>query len=296
MIKFSASIKNYVCYKKLKKKGKIYNMAKKILFLDLDGTLLNDQKQITTGNRNAIEKALAQGHNVVIASGRPLPATLSQAEKLNLTSAGCYVIAYNGAVLWDCGEQKELYTHGLDFQQVYTIFDEANRRGLHIQTYTKDCVVVEPQCDDEAVRRYCSFINIDYQVIKNVRKDLTQPPAKVLIIDFDNHEILESVAEWIRNALQDEVDCFFSNPYYLEIVRKDINKGDAVARLCRLLQHPIENAIAVGDEANDIPMIQAAGVGVAMANSVPAVKEIADYITKRDNNHDAIQEVIERFL
>lgn len=271
-------------------------MEKKILFLDLDGTLLNDQKEITTGNRIAIENALAQGHNIVVTSGRPLPSALSQAKKLNLMSAGCYVIAYNGAVLWDCGEQKELYTYNLDFNQVYTVFDEANRRGLHIQTYTRDCVVVEPRCDDEAVRRYCSFINIEYKVIKNMREDLIQPPAKVLIIDFYNHQILESIAAWIHNALKEEADCFFSNPHYLEIVRKGINKGNAVVKLCQLLQCPIANAIAVGDEANDISMIQAAGTGVAMANSIPAVKEAADYITQRDNNHDGIQEVIERFL
>jgi len=271
-------------------------MEKKILFLDLDGTLLNDQKEITHGNQIAIENALAQGHNIVIASGRPLPATLSQAEKLNLTSSGCYVIAYNGAVLWDCGEQKKLYTHNLDFQQVYTIFDEANRRGLHIQTYTDSSVVVEPRCDDEAIKRYCGFLNLDYKVIKNVREDLAQSPSKVLIIDFDNHQTLESIAAWVRDSLQDEVDCFFSSAYFLEIVRKGINKGNAVVKLCQLLQYPIENAIAVGDEANDISMIQAAGIGVAMANSTPAVKEIADYITKLDNNHDAIKEVIERFL
>ena len=80
------------------------------------------------------------------------------------------------------------------------------------------------------------------------------------------------------------------------MVTAGVNKGWAVEELCRRLGIPITDAVAAGDEANDISMLRAAGVGAAMCNGIPAAKEAADYVTQRDNNHDGIAEVIERFL
>ena len=93
-----------------------------------------------------------------------------------------------------------------------------------------------------------------------------------------------------------KVDTFFSNPTYLEVVPKGMNKGEAVKMLCRMLNVPIENAVSVGDAANDLSMIQMAGTSVAMANGTDEVKAVADYITQRDNNHDGIAEVVEKFF
>lgn len=268
----------------------------KALFLDLDGTLLNDAKEVTQGNREAIQTALAAGHKIIISTGRPVFSAVDQAERLGLNGPGCYIIAYNGGMLYSCGEKKPIYQHTLPLRTVYDVFDEAKRRNIHVQTYGETDVLVEPECDNETVRRYCAPANMTFRVIGDIRRDMPDEPVKVLLIDFSDHEKLKSMEQWLQTQMEGRLECFFSNPWYLEIVPVGMNKGAAVERACQLLQIPIENAVAAGDQENDISMVRTAGVGVAMCNGIAEIKAAADYITTRDNNHDGIAEVIEIFL
>ena len=271
-------------------------MKNKILFLDLDGTLLNDRKEITTGNRQAMDHALSLGHRIVIASGRPLKSALLQAERLGLNGKGCYVIAYNGAVIYDCAEKRCVFSMTLQWDDLFEVFDEANRRGIYIQTYDGDDVVLERRNAEHMAVRYCAPIQMTYHVIEDVRKDLTEPPCKALLIDFRDRTYTEPMRQWITEHMRGRVDTFFSSAYYLEVVPAGMNKGRAVMDLCGVLGIPVSEAVAAGDEANDISMISAAGTGVAVQNAVPEVKAVAAYITQRDNNHDAVAEIIEKFL
>ena len=271
-------------------------MNKKLLFLDLDGTLLNDAKQITAGNRQALNGALERGHGIIIATGRPLKSAMDQARKLGLDRPGCYLIAYNGAVIYDWTKNQQIFFHPMPFCAVSRVFEKANAMGVHVQTYDAWQVVVEPRCDDDAVRRYCSMTGMEYRVVGAVPADLGEEPVKCLVIDYEKQTELLVMQQWIRENMAEEVACFFSCDQYLEVVPKGMNKGQAVKKLCAIAGVPIENAVAVGDAANDAAMIEAAGVGVAMANGTPDVKAIADYITEKDNNHDGIAEVVERFL
>ncbi|MCC8075160.1 MAG: Cof-type HAD-IIB family hydrolase [Clostridiales bacterium] len=270
-------------------------MNQKIIFLDLDGTLLNDRKEITPGNRAAIDHALAAGHKVVIATGRPLVSAVQQAEKLDLTTPGCYLIAFNGGILYDMGRREILFQETISLDLVRQVFAEANRRGMHIQTYNDRDVLVEPRCDGAAVRRYCDLIHMEYQVIPSVEA-VTEEPVKMLLIDREDRAPLEAFRDWVIDWSDGALDSFFSSPYYLEIVRKGLNKGNAIRQMCALLGIPIENSCAVGDADNDLPMLRAAHVGAAMANATAEVKAAGNYITQRDNNHDGVAEVIERFL
>jgi len=271
-------------------------MKKKLLFMDLDGTLLNDRKEITPGNRLALEQALQRGHGVIITTGRPLKSAMDQARKLELDKPGCLLIAYNGAVIYDWEKQEQIFARTLDRETVNRVFAKVNPMGIHLQTYDTWTVLVEKRCDDAAVRRYCDLIHMDFQIIDDVRTDLREEPVKVLVIDFEEKSGLLQVAAWLKENMSDIVDCFFSCDQYLEVVPKGMHKGDAVVRLCRMMDIPIENAVAVGDAANDLTMIAMAGTGVAMANGTEEVKAVADYITSRDNNHDGIAEVVERFF
>lgn len=271
-------------------------MEQKILFLDLDGTLLNDQKEITPGNRQAIGQALSQGHRIVVTSGRPTKSSLAQAERLGLAGEGCYVIAYNGGTVYDCSRRRLIHREALEPEVLYRVYDEAARRNVYIQTYDREDVVIEPRCDEANARRYCAAIGLDWRRIENVRRDLSQPPVKALLVDYQNRTPLEDMARWLSSELAGRLDCFFSSRYFLEVVPMGVNKGSAVQALCRQLGIDVQNAVAAGDESNDVSMIRAAGVGVAMANAIPAAKEAADYITRNDNNHDGIAEVIHKFL
>ena len=92
------------------------------------------------------------------------------------------------------------------------------------------------------------------------------------------------------------MDCFFSCEWFLEVVPKGMNKGEAVKMLCALQNVEIENAVAAGDAANDLAMLKAAGIGVVMCNGTDEVKAVADFVTTRDNNHDGVAEIADRFF
>lgn len=270
-------------------------MEKHLLFLDLDGTLLNDAKEITPGNRAALNAALERGHGVIITTGRPLKSAMAHAHKLELDKPGCYLAAYNGGVIYDWGKEEQVYKRSLSYDTVNRVFDYGNAMGVHVQTYDTWDVLVEKRCDNETVRRYCDG-TIGFRVIGDVHTDLTEEPVKILFIDFENTGAMEAVQAWVLREMGQETECFFSSNAYLEVVPRGICKGEAVKMLCKLLDVPLRCAVAVGDEANDLSMIVEAGTGVAMCNGIPAVKAAADYITKNDNNHDGVAEAVEKFL
>lgn len=271
-------------------------METKILFLDLDGTLLNDEKKITAGNRLALEKALSAGHRVVIATGRPLRSAIAKSEELGLTAPGCFVIAYNGGVVYDVHEKKIVFEKSIDAADACAIARLVDSHNVHVQTYDHDAVIVNPKWDDAALARYCAMIALGKRVEPDFPERLSHNPPKVLAVSYTDHEALETVAADIRREFSSEVDCFFSCKELLEVVPKGMNKGEAVRAMCARLGVPIENSVAVGDAENDLAMIQSSAVGVCMANGSERVKAVADYITLRDNNHDGIAEVVEKFL
>ena len=120
----------------------------KILFMDLDGTLLNDQKQISEGNLTAIRQALDLGHKVVISTGRALASAKKQAETLGLTMPGCYIIAFNGACIYDSYEKKVIFSQTIPMEYVCHLFEAAHSHGIHIQTYDDTQVVAEAENED----------------------------------------------------------------------------------------------------------------------------------------------------
>lgn len=270
-------------------------MDSKALFLDLDGTLLNDQKEITPGNRRAIVRALSAGHQIVITTGRPLVSAIDQARQLALDGPGCYLIAYNGGMIYDLGTRRVIFQKTIPPELVRPVFAEARRRGVHIQTYSGAQVLVEPWCATETVARYCRLIGMTYAVLPDIRA-LEEEPSKLLVIDYRRQEPLYAFRDWVLSQFGDRLDSFFSCDQYLEIVPRGLNKGSALLRLAVLLGLPQERTVAVGDAANDLSMLQAAHVGVAMRNSTEEVKALADAVTTRDNNHDGVAEVVEQYL
>ncbi len=268
---------------------------KKALYLDLDGTLLTDDKQIPEQNREAIDKMLAEGHSVIITTGRPLVSAVLQAEMLGLTSEGCYLIAFNGGILYDTAKRKVIYRSTLPLDTVVKCFREAARRGIHIQTYSEDRVLVEPRCDNDIVRLYCSKILMKHEVLPDITS-LKEEPVKMLIIDLNDPAPLEDFRGWIASWAEGKIDTFFSSNEYCEIVNKGLNKGNALRQLAELIGVDIEDTIAAGDAANDITMIEAAGIGCAMSNATDDVKQVADYVTEKDNNNSGVAEIIERFI
>lgn len=270
-------------------------MHSKALFLDLDGTLLNDSREISAGNRQAVQAALAAGHRIVITTGRPLVSAIEQAKALDLVARDCYLIAFNGGVIYDLGNGKIIAQDTIPLPLVQKVFAEANRRGIHIQTYDDDRVLVEPRCNGAELAHYCQRIRMTSAVLPDILT-FQQEPVKMLLIDENDQAPLLSFQTWLQEHLGEQLDSFFSCDQFLEVVPQGMNKGAALLRLASLLEIPQSHTVAVGDAANDLSMIRAAKVGVAMCNGTEEVRRAADVVTTRDNNHDGIAEVIETYL
>lgn len=266
----------------------------KILFSDLDGTLLDDNKQISEANKKAIQKTLADGNYFVICTGRPVSSGRIVAKALGLNTPGCYMICFNGSLVYDCSSDRVLTKHSVMIHDVARLFEAAKKARIHIQTYNETDIITLSHTKE--LDYYITHTGMTYKVVGNILNALTAEPQKVLLIDLDANGKLERFQRNNRYWTEQNMNSFFSVPQYLEYCPKGIDKAFGVEYLAHFLNIPIENTIAVGDERNDLAMIQKAHIGIAMANAHEEVLKAADYVTERDNNHDALAEVVERFL
>ena len=273
----------------------------KILFTDLDGTLLDDNKDISAEDMSAVRKMIAAGHKFVMTTGRPLTSVKKLASRYGFLEAGFYLVSFNGGLIYDCESQEAILTRYIPVEEVKAIMDAAHACGMHAHTYSGDLVVSE--YETEQLKTYCRLMQMDYVVVKDIREYYGQfinvvvkPPIKVNIITPFDHSSLESFRAEMRKTTAGKLFDVFSKPEMLEFSHIKSNKGDAVRFMADFYKVPMADTIAVGDEENDCPMIEAAGVGVAMANASPVVRNVADYVTERDNNHSGIAEVIEKFV
>lgn len=270
-------------------------MESKALFTDLDGTLLNSKSEISEGNRAAVEKLRKAGHHIVLTTGRPLASAIKQANVLGLTGKGCFLIAFNGGVLYDLEKHSVISRTVMPRQLVFEIFDEANLRSIHIQTYSETTVLVEPRCANAIAEKYCKRLGMEYEVIPNVRT-MTRDPEKILLIDTKSRDVLNRFIEDVSPRYTKELDFFYSSQELLEIVPKGVNKGTAIRKTAEFLGIKPENTVSAGDEANDIPMLKAAHYGIAMKNASPAVLAEISLVSENDNDHDGVSEIIEKYL
>ena len=273
-------------------------MDKKVFFTDLDDTLLNRKKEITPDNQAAIQEALTRGHAMVITTGRALPAARKQAASLGLTGDNCYIISYNGSVIYDCTREKIIYQTGLPLDIVRICFDEAHKCAMPIQTYSEEDVLAER--DTAVLRKYCQIQSLPFRITGDViaylkEAGLSSVP-KVLAFNYGDPASVSAYRNRITPLMGDKADIFLSHDDMMEIVPPGVNKGAAVAFLCQYLDLPIEASVAAGDAENDLSMIQAAHIGCAMVNGEEMVKAAADYVTQRDCDHDGVAEILHRFV
>ncbi len=268
-------------------------MNPKIFFTDLDGTLLNDQKEITPGNRSAILDALHAGHKIVIATGRPLASAQTQARRLGLTGEGCYAITYNGGLIYDSFHQKELFGTSVPKELLEPLFTHAHAMKLHIHTYSSTHILSEYETPQ--LKEYARTTLLPWKIVPSIAAEKDFTPYKLLAVSEDRQKLLAFQKE-LQTDYAGVLESFFSCEELLEIVPTGVSKGFAVKWMCDYLGIPIENSVAAGDAQNDIPMLEAAHIGAVMANAFPEIAPHGNYITKADNNHDGVAEIIRRFI
>jgi Cof subfamily protein (haloacid dehalogenase superfamily) len=267
-----------------------------MIFLDLDGTLFDDHKNIPEYNTIAIHEALAQGHKVIICTGRPLCSAKRLFPQLGMEQDGCYAITFNGGLIYDIFHEKILFKQSLPSEHAKYLFHKAEEQGIYIQAYS-DHTILCPSDRKEGLD-YSKRLKIDREIVSDIYKTLDhEASCKALaIVETHKHQRLEDFRKSLSDWSIGKVNMFFSCNEYLEIVPLGISKGDAIRFLADYLNIPIANTIAVGDAENDITMLKAAGLGVAMQNATEEIKQIAGYVTELDNNQGGVGEVIRKFM
>lgn len=265
---------------------------KKILVLDLDGTLTNDNKIITPKTKEALEHMLSLGHQVVLASGRPTIGVLSVAKELQLQRYDSYILSYNGGSILNCRTNEIIYSRTLPEDIVPELFALANELPMGIMTYN-DTGIVANMHHDEFMELEAKINHLELQHFENPLAQLTAPVNKCLgTADAEKAPQIEKIFD---EHFGQRISVSRSEPFFIELVPKGIDKAASLERLCELLHCTKDDMIACGDGFNDLSMIRYAGIGVAMENAQEPVKEAADYITY-SNNNDGIAHVIEKFI
>ncbi|GAA0746006.1 Cof-type HAD-IIB family hydrolase [Clostridium oceanicum] len=270
----------------------------KLIAIDMDGTLLNDDKIITDKNLRMIENAKNKGVKVVICSGR-IPGGLKFYEKT--ISKGQPMICANGAIILN--DKKDIiFSDSLKKDTFGKIVDTLRKDKDTYYHFYDDNIMCTEKMEFSANKIYEFNNKIDRQYRMEIRvvpdskeyiKRKVGLISKLVVVDEDREYLKK-----LRKNIQDkfEVSITKSNINNIEITSKGINKGIGLKKLANYYNIPIDQCIAIGNDENDISMIKEAGIGVVMKNARDSIKTFGNYITKNDNNNDGIAEVIEKFV
>ncbi len=269
-------------------------MGRKMFFMDLDGTLLRDDKTIPEENIAAIREALDAGHYAAIATGRSTVSALPVARELGMLRKGCFLISYNGAKILRLDNMEMLREVVLPTEYAEYLFTEAERCHIHVQSYSGDEILARREAPE--LHFYAGQARMGYRIIPDLYDkyaDCRQPATpKVLLASLENREILERFRaehlEWERGRCVS----VFSAPEYLEYCHIHGTKADGIEFFEKYLGIAHEDTTAMGDEDNDLAMIRAAGVGAAMPNASAGIRRAADFVPEHDNNGGGAAEVI----
>lgn len=268
------------------------NMDYKIIVLDLDGTLTNRDKIITPRTKEALMKAQEAGKIVVLASGRPTAGVEPLAKELELARFGSYILSYNGGMITNCKTGEVIFSSLLPVEANKKIMGLAKKYGVDFLTYEGEEIITNNDASIYAHKE--SKINhLTLRQVDDMEEHVNFPVAKFLLLDDGDY--LATVEPKVKAAMGKNFAVYRSEPYFLEVLPKGIDKAQSLERLLQHLGMTKEEMIACGDGYNDLTMIQYAGLGVAMENAVLPVRKAADYITA-SNNEDGVGLVVEKFM
>lgn len=263
----------------------------KLIATDIDDTILAPDGSLPEANRLALERLHNRGVVVVFSSGRATISIRSVAARIVPPADDEYLIAYNGARVTTLQTDRVMYQRSLTPATIELVMSYTRSEGLLVQGYRGDDFLVERE-DPKSVQ-YARETDMKCELVPDLVTALPEGSPKLLIID-DPAEITKHLTRLIELA-EGRFVAIPSKPHYIEILDPGVSKGDALMRLTEHLGIPISETIAVGDSLNDQEMLQAAGLGIAVANARDELKEIADVVLDRSAAEGALQEVEERF-
>ncbi len=266
-------------------------MKYKMLALDLDNTLLNDEHKISQQNINSLQAAAEAGLIVVIATGRMYRSTLTYARQLGINVP---LITYHGALIKKVNGGEEIWHKPVPLDIALEIAVYAKERGYHLNAFINDSLHVAEE--NEFTRYYQSIADIDLRAVGNLPAYLQQkkiPPTKMSIISLV--EDMEEIIEDLTNHFSGKVFLTQALPNFLEITHLEATKGRALRYLAEEWGIKREEVAAIGDNLNDLDMLEYAGTGVAVANAREKLKKVAQVITL-SNVEDGVSYFVENWI
>ncbi len=269
----------------------------KLIAIDLDGTLLNNNKEISQRNMQAIALAKNKCVRVIVCSGRVYMGARLFAKQLDLTDP---IIACNGAKISQNKDGKELFAQHICKEACLEIIDLCHKHNVYYHIYADDIMLSEKM--EFATLKYYERNKqlmpedrVEIEIVADMKQKILTMQQNVLkfVIISQNDDVLAKIR---REAhLISQVDVMSSNYDNFEIVDKGVSKGEALKFLSKELGIAPEEMIAIGDNENDISMLNYAGLGIAMGNGEQCAKDIAQYITA-SNEEDGVALAIEKFI
>jgi len=265
-------------------------MGYKMLVLDLDDTLLDDDYKISQRNKDALKKAQEQGVYVVLASGRPTAAMMNFACELELGTYGSFIISFNGGMVTNVKDQEVIFERSLTKEEIHDLHDFSKAHKVDIITYLDGHIVSERR--SKYIDIEIKLTGMNHREVSSFKSAVDSSAVKCILLEDPAY--LKSVEAKLREAHPD-MSVAISKPFFLEVMPQGIDKAASIAFLAKRLGINREEIIAVGNAGNDVTMIEYAGLGVWVSNVAPELRSRADVIVA-SNNDDGVAEVVERFI
>ena len=263
----------------------------RMIATDMDGTLLDSTRHILPRTKQALCKAREQGCEVVIATGRPIEGILPYAKELGTLVPGQYAIAFNGAAVYELSTLKTVVQDTISNADIRKLAACASSLGLYSHAFSMTRGLLTEKnnewTDIEKNYNQIPLTLTDFQACADHEEFFK-------ILFCGPQELIDKAEEATRD-LRQNFTVVRSMPFFLEFLNKNASKGFALEKLASYLGIPLTEVMAFGDAQNDEHMLEVAGVGVAMGNSVPLIIDMADKVTA-SNDEDGIAIVVEQEL
>ena len=268
-------------------------MKYKLLVLDVDGTLLNNEKEISKRTLAALLKVQHMGIRIVLASGRPTSGIMPFAKALELGNFGGYILSYNGCQVIKAGTGEVMFERRINPEQIPYLEKKSRKNGFSIFTYHDDYILTD-NADDLHIRKEAWLNNLRIMEEEEFSIAIDFAPCKCVLVS-DDEEALRGLENHWKRRLDGVLDVFPSEPYFLEVVPCGVDKANTLGVLMEQLGVKREEVIAIGDGVADVTMLQLAGKSVAMGHAQDSVKICADYVTA-SNEEDGVAQAVEKLV
>jgi len=262
----------------------------KMLVLDLDDTLLRDDYSISQRTKELLIQAQQAGVKVVLASGRPTPAMEQYALELQLAKYDSFLISFNGAVVTSVRDKDILFESSLTRTEVHSLHDFSVENNVHILTYSEKGIISDTE--SEYIDIEVQLTGIPHYKVPCFKSEVNSSAVKCILLEHPDY--LKLVEKKLK-AERTDLSVSLSKPFFLEVMPHGIDKASSIDFLAKKLGIKQSEVIAVGNAANDLSMIEYAGMGIWVDNVSLELRDKADCVVA-SNNQDGVAEVIERFI